>query len=468
MSVLKKFNISFVLLLALLFNLSFAGTITINQQEFNTPYITGDYSVTCSGDYIMTYLDNVTLGNCYILTFFDTFSTEDIVSFGVMDTTFAGQSAHGVYAIKQNNSGYYRGQVSDSQLIFRTNGTINFQGSGSSVVLTSADFPYTVIDYGHETSSNGNILLYYNTLEIFHSGLNVYETTLSNDPYVSLGNLVYGSDVNPISSPFVTSLQWQDINDEMLELFDSETIRNQLPSDFSKIFVIYYEDLDYYQPYFFQKSYNPTGYIYYDNNSKTYKISFHGSPATWPYTYDDMFRNTTVYTFFKNGTSEPYSSFSTISVSDLEGQTFDFVTQPVVYSNFDFKFYSVYDDVISSVPDFVLSYNDIINGSGQIITPQGVLDEPKDDNSIWSMLFNIFNPNYNTQYFTDVENQHNDIISSMNNDEFKYQYTTNNSLISNILSLAWLTTASQLLFEYFSGFLILCCIFITIGRVMKG
>lgn len=468
MSVLKKFNILFVLLLALSFSHSFAGTITVNGDTYQAPLITGDYSVTCSGDYLFTYADNPTLGNCYFLTFFNTFSTEDIVSFGVMDTTFAGQSAHGVYAIKQNYTGYYRSQVSDSQLIFRTNGSITFQGSGSSIGLNSSDFPYTVTDYGHETGSNGNLLLYYNTLEIFHSGLNVYEATLSNDPYVSLGNLVYGSDTNPVSSPFVSSLQWQDINDEMLELFGSETIRNQLPSDFSKVFVIYYEDLDFYQPYFFQKSYTPTGYIYYDNNNKTYKISFHGSPDTWQYNYNDMFQNTTVYTFYKNGTSEPYSSFSTISVSDLENQTFDFVTQPVVYSNFDFKFYSVYDDVISSVPDFVLSYNDIVNRSGQIITPQGVLEEPKDDNSIWSMLFNIFNPNYNTQHFTDIENQHNDIVSGMNNDDFKNTYTSNSNLISNILSLTWLITASQLLFEYFSGFLILCCIFITIGRVMKG
>lgn len=153
--------------------------------------------------------------------------------------------------------------------------------------------------------------------------------------------------------------------------------------------------------------------------------------------------------------------------NNLKSLYIDYFEEPLIYSSVDMPFYIFVDDINTGYIPFIISTFDIVNSSDVVVSSSDVLSQNKDINSIWTMIYNVFNPPSDSNNFNSIEEQHSAVLSKADNASFFSLFEGSRNLISGILSVTWLITASNLLFNYFSSFLILCCVFLTISRVMR-
>lgn len=467
MSSFNKIKYSFVLCLALLFSFSFAGTISINSKSFDVPLINGTYVISANTTmYDLSFQDSYLQSKpCYLLKFYDETRLNDFVFYGLQENYEGGSTA--IFPLYETFTNYYDyAQPYYCQIYFFLDGTFFGVGNGLNN-LSSSSFPLNITSGTYIQTID--YYAYYDDIDFLHLSTDVYEYDFSTK---TIGDLVIDTETTNPYPPFTTSMTHQQINDTALMGLDSLDVFNDLPSNYTNFFIQHDEENNYNFIYFFPSDVLPYGYIWNNKvNPVYYQIYFNTKNSSFGK------KEFNIYCFSQDGEynqslgDTPYHLLNIVPSSEFSHYQFDFNNIPVVYSFVNFPFYFIKDGVQRQVPDFIVSPFNIENNQGQTVTADDVLSQPKTIDSVWSVVNNILNPpttsNSETSNISSIEQQHDSILDHTDNQSFFDMFNNSKDLITSITSVTWLITASQLMFNYFSSFLVLCCVFITISRVMR-
>lgn len=460
MSSFNKIKYSFVLCLALLFSFSLAGTIVVNGKTYNTPLINGNYVVNAdSSIYDLVYLNSFVYGKeGYVLRIYDENRLDNLEFYG-LETDYGSVGQNAIFPLHDVSNQYDYAMPYLFEIHFYTDGTFFSIGN---VNVDSSSFPLDVNSYFYV-----QLISYYgyydNDLDFLHLSHDVYEY---NSITHVVGDLVI--DAENINSPSVPSsfpsvLTQQQINTAVNDLFSSSVLVDNLPKQYSNFWVVYDTDTENFDVWFYPTNYVVTGILHINDEDSSivdyYNFEFSAQNLS-------AFFTNSCYHFSKTPNYDWYL-MDAFNINDRDSYHFylDYYTQPVVYASPDISFIYTYNG--SSDDAFIVSTFNIIDNNNQVITAEDVLSQTKTTNSIWNMLYNLFNPPTNNSNMSTIEGQHDSIIDKANNQSFFDLFNNSKNLIVSITSVTWLLTASSLLFNYFSSFLVLCCVFITISRVMR-
>lgn len=466
MSSFNKIKYSFVLCLALLFSFSFAGTLTVSGDDYDIPWLQDDYEIMGSYNYSLIYVVDYDNSTRYRLDIMDISRLDDTACIGsnfiwdygdipIYNLSFLKQKSNPIY--------YELSEPHYSTFEIYSDGSIYSADEGHN--LTSSDFPYICSDY---VNYNYNLIESYKSINVLHSTFDIYETDTENNEII-LGDLFYGTDDGPSIPTFPNTLTQQQINSIINTLYSSPDVKNNLPPQYSRFFVKYSYYTDNIDVWFYPTNYTAFGNLYLDSEDDTiidhYNFRFRSNNVT------SLFTNT-CYHFSKTLNDTNFYLEDTFNILDVVNESrnwsFDYYEEPIIYSSPTMDFFIRYSDGgLADSPSFTITPFDITDSNDDVVTINDVLSQNKDDNSIWTMLYNIFNPPTNTSNMSVIEGQHDSIINKANNQSFFDLFNNSKDLIVSITSVTWLLTASSLLFNYFSSFLVLCCVFLTISRVMR-
>lgn len=454
-----KIKYSFVLCLALLFSLSFAGTVVINGDSYNISDLP-DTSVNYNNydDYFFaSYIDTDNLRH-YDLWFYN-----DNSSFDCIGAVYWGDSDNNSYDVyynlTQSSDGYTYYVISSWRCYWDPYENYAFYPS-SYEQQNVTSFIYTGYD-----------------VNFYHCNKVVYSCTQTNQ-YFTLGNPIYvpqhgGGGIHIPFPTFSSSLTSQEINDSVAYFLQSSAIPDNLPSNYTHFFVTYDEDTSDYWVTFFPESSIALGII----EQEPYASSVSGDI----HTYSVYFTDTLNYPSPEYALSNPSSCYVYVYAShDLNNFRLDQVSdstyysnykwyyeiRPVIYSNFNFTFYSSDNGVVLSPSDFTLTYSNITDSDGNILSISNILNSNKNSNSIWQMIYNLFNPPSSMSQLPGIEQAHQSIIDKADFNLFFDIFNSNHSLL-DFTGLTWLITANNAMFNIFAGFLSLCVFFLTVSRIMR-
>lgn len=465
----KKIKYSFVLCLALLSSFCFGYTLTYNDDVYTIPYLTYDIEVIGPDNYSLIYPTD-TSGAVwgqpnYIFTCYPDNSVPSVYG-AEYAQDYNGHDIYRLRNLEYTNDKYSTFSPRFFQLTVSPSGDVYILDDNLGFTASPSDFPYEIS--GYYPYGSLQLVEGYEFIDVLYSTIPVYEVTerSENSNDFILGDLIYSSGHGGGGNFFFsTSLTQQEINDNVVALLNSSAVLDNVPSNYTNFFVIYDEDGYLFNAFFFPDvpgSDYPYGLIYTEYDPMRYSVMFDyglifsAPPISYDYVWI-MYNDSNSWLF---GTY-PMKPFNNNSLND-----FDFESQPVIYSNFDFKFYRVTDGVVSDDDEFTLSYYDVTDTNNNVVTSDDVLSENKDSNSIWSMLWNIFNPQGPSNEMNEIEQSHQDIINNADYTGLNEIFEDNVSLfdVDNIL---WLIYADNLLFNHFAGFLALCCFFITVSRLLR-
>lgn len=456
LNLFNKLKITFLFSLTLLFSLSFAD-IEINGVNYFASDLDYDYSIDFYTDnYFLVKSTEVGSNYVYLPYFFETSTFSNISKLGIFKES---DDTYELIALDSSNN------MVDTNFKYMafsaSTGVVVLQDSRGTHYLSQYDFPYTLDSTNYW--DYGNIFAYDSlNYEFRYSPFDVYEITSFNPyPTAILGNKIYTADSSPVSppshEPFSPSISSQTINDNTILGLSKKFVQDNVPKNYDNLFVTYIEDKDEYRFFFYPTTCSPKGYIWDNVPDYTYYTVDFDRPNSKEFYIYSFLMWSDGFVVGKNITS----------YTDFKKWDFDYENEPVIYTNKDFPFYTVYDGLHSSNPDFTLTPSTLVDSGGQTVTVSDSLDTPMSLDKIWSMIYNIFNPDSNsTAEMSEIENQHEQIINKSDYDSFSNLFDSSKSLIGDLTQITWLIVACETLFNYFSSFLILCCVFITINRII--
>lgn len=323
----------------MLFNFSFAGTLTFNDDSYVMDNVNGNYVINSDfTNYTLTYQNDYyhTGKYCYMLTILDDNSVNNELSvFGLGE--YSGDSnLPEIFALQEVSANNYTqvSSLSAVRFFFCTDGSIYY--SNKLGFNSFSNFPYTVTseEFANFVASSNYSVSDNVPFNILYSFLDVYEYDESNH---ILGDLVYGSSELPsypvMNNPFTSS----ELNVLCNKLLDSSDLSSYLPSNYKDYFIIYNQDTDEYRALFYPDYAIVSGHVFEadENNDVFYRLNFLNQ--------NYLASGFNVYVFKLS--SDTFSCLGYMQWSqntidnDFYNELFNFNTMPVVYSSRDFVFY---------------------------------------------------------------------------------------------------------------------------------